>query len=90
MWQKTSKTSYRGTVNGRIFTLRCNRSKRSFTPQSTPFVCIGRKPRTYVCTTWYDVYETLADGSEVKRTDLNNLPGTLAEAKAFASRCAGN
>jgi hypothetical protein len=55
MWQKTSKTSYRGTVNGRIFTLRCNRSKRSFTPQSTPFVCIGRKPRTYVCTTWYDV-----------------------------------
>jgi hypothetical protein len=88
MWNKTSEGRYESTINGRAFILRCNRKTRSRTVANPQFICIGRKPRYSTSTTWYNVYERMADGTCVERTDLCSLPGSLAEAKALASQIA--
>jgi hypothetical protein len=87
MWNKTGEGRYEGTINGRTFILRCNRKTRTYTvnPQ---FVCIGRKPRRSISTTWYKVHERMANGTCVERTDLCSLLGSLAEAKALVSQIA--
>lgn len=94
-WTKTSEgrcggyhVTYRGTVNGRQFVLHGNRKTYTRTDSYPQFVCIGRKPRYSYTSTWYTVVEVLADGSRVERTDLNSLPGSFKEAKAFAARVA--
>jgi hypothetical protein len=88
-WTKTNSGRYEATINGRAFILRCNRKTRTHTVSNPRFICIGRKPRYSTSTTWYNVYERSADGTPVERTDLCNLPGSLAEAKALAARIAG-
>jgi hypothetical protein len=90
MWNKTNEGRYESTINGRVFILRCNRKTRTHTVHNPQFICIGRKPRYSTSITWYNVYERSADGTLVERTDLCNLPGSLAEAKAFACQAVDN
>jgi hypothetical protein len=86
-WERVSDGRYVAIINGRRLTLVRNRKQHSGRLYPA-FVTIGSKPRWRSTTTWYNVYETV-DGETVDHTSASgNPPGSLAEAKALASRVA--
>lgn len=86
-WVRISKGRYAATINGRRFTLICNRKTRSSVIR-TSWVTVGRKPRSYTTVTWYSVYENVG-GAPVSVVPLGDVPpGNLAEAKALAMKAA--